>query len=286
MNKARRAAFIGIVRLRTLTGVTDELQRLAGELARDYVHGRWRPEGTEEHRARILCMHASTDGGLDGLAAGGVLAAASIEQMLRPHPALETWRLAAVLRAYVDGHPEGKALVRDLLDAIAVNSFPLLPPRSLRYIEAPAPYDGTAPTIFLGGGITGCPDWQLRAVLQLDALGSPAVVLNPRRAHYPLGQPDATREQVTWEYEHLRRADVILFWFCAASVQPIALYELGAHAARGTRLAVGAHPDYPRLLDVQEQLRLARPDVIVHDTLQATVQAAAELLPATPPARA
>ncbi|MGW0827366.1 hypothetical protein [Streptomyces sp. NPDC002845] len=39
---------------------------------------------------------------------------------------------------------------------------------------------------------------------------------------------------------------MILFWFCAVAVQPIALYELGAHAARGTRLAVGAHPDYPR----------------------------------------
>jgi hypothetical protein len=108
------------------------------------------------------------------------------------------------------------------------------------------------------------------------------VVLNPRRASYPGGRPDAEREQITWEYEHLRRTDVILMWFCAETIQPIALYELGAHAARGTRLAVGAHPGYPRRLDVLEQLRLARPDVTVHDSLQATVRAAAALLPATP----
>ena len=39
---------------RTLAAVTDELQLLADALTADYVHGRWRPEATEEHRARIL----------------------------------------------------------------------------------------------------------------------------------------------------------------------------------------------------------------------------------------
>jgi hypothetical protein len=69
--------------------VTDELQRLADALAADYLHGRWRPEATEEHRARNLSVQASTDAGLDGLAAGGVLSPASIDQMLRPHPTLD-----------------------------------------------------------------------------------------------------------------------------------------------------------------------------------------------------
>ncbi|MGY1495051.1 nucleoside 2-deoxyribosyltransferase domain-containing protein [Streptomyces sp. QTS52] len=266
--------------------MTDELQFLADALTADYVHGRWKPGATEEHRARILSAQASTDGGPDGLAAGGVLSAESIEQMLRPHPELGAWRLAPALRAYPSGSPDAQTLIRELLDAIAVDGFPLLPPRSLRYIEAPAPYSGDAPSVFLGGGITGCPDWQCRAVLQLDAIGSPAVVINPRRAVFPVGEAEATREQTTWEYEHLRVADVILFWFCAEAIQPIALYELGSHAARGTRLAVGAHPDYPRLLDVVEQLRLARPDVTVHDSLHATVRAAAALLPATPATRA
>ncbi|MEU6915844.1 nucleoside 2-deoxyribosyltransferase domain-containing protein [Streptomyces olindensis] len=71
-------------------------------------------------------------------------------------------------------------------------------------------------------------------MLQLDTIGSPAVVLTPRRESFPVGQVEAKRQQVAWEYEHLRIADVILFWFCAEAVQPIALHELGAHAARGS----------------------------------------------------
>ncbi|NEA68678.1 hypothetical protein G3I56_40385 [Streptomyces sp. SID12488] len=62
---------------------------------------------------------------------------------------------------------------------------------------------------------------------------------------FPVGEAEATRERTTWEYEHLRIADVILFWFCTEVIQPISLYEFGAHAARVTRLAVGAHPEYP-----------------------------------------
>lgn len=138
--------------------MTDELQRPADDLAADYVHGRWRPEATEEHRARMLSAQASVDVGLDGLAGGGVLTAESIEQMLRPHPKLDSWRLAPVLRAYPDGGADAQALARGLLDAIAVNGFPLLPPRPLRYVEAPARFDGHAPSLFLAGGITGCPN--------------------------------------------------------------------------------------------------------------------------------
>jgi hypothetical protein len=123
-----------------------------------------------------------------------------------------------VLRSYPDGSADAQDLVRDLLDAIAVNGFPLLPPRSLRYVEAPARFEGHAPSVFLAGDITGCPNWQRRAMLQLDAVGSPAVVLNPRRESFPVGQADATREQVAWEYEHLRIADVISLWFCAEVV--------------------------------------------------------------------
>lgn len=246
-----------------------DLGQLAEELVRDYVSGRWRPQDLEYQQAVLLSARVGVEG-------------QPIEQPLSRYPEVASGRLGTVLAAYTGGSPQGQDLVHDLLYAIAGSTFPLLPPRSLRYVEAPAPYDDTSPSIFLGGGITGCPDWQLRAVLQLDAVGSPAVVLNPRRHHFPAHRPDAMREQVTWEYEHLRAADVILFWFCAQAVQPIALYELGAHAARGTRLAVGAHPGYPRRLDVLEQLRVARPDVTVRDCLTDTVRAAAALLPAAP----
>ncbi|GHF46095.1 nucleoside 2-deoxyribosyltransferase domain-containing protein [Streptomyces morookaense] len=138
---------------------------------------------------------------------------------------------------------------------------------------------GREPALFLAGGITDCPDWQTRAAVQLCAAGVPATVFNPRQAVFPEGDPaTAAREQTAWEYEHLARADVILFWFCAESIQPIALYELGAHAARGATIAVGAHPDYASHLDIVEQLRHARPDVEVHASLTTTVRAAAAAL--------
>ena len=76
----------------------------------------------------------------------------------------------------------------------------------VRYVQAPQPYEGPGPVLFLAGAITGCPDWQ---------------------AEIPL--------------------------------------------------AVGADPACPRRLDVEVQLGLARPGLIVHDTLAGTVRAAEEL---------
>lgn len=144
-------------------------------------------------------------------------------------------------------------------------------------MESPQEFrpDGTS-SVFLAGGITGIQDWQARAV-QLLAEGEPGelAVLNPRRADFPLSDPDAHAEQVAWEHRHLARADVLLFWFAAGpSDQPIALFELGAHTAHNRHLAVGADPDYSRRRDVVEQLRHCRPDLAVWPTLEQTVDAA------------
>jgi hypothetical protein len=147
----------------------------------------------------------------------------------------------------------------------------------VRYVQAPEPYEGPGPVLFLAGGISGCPDWQSQAAAMLrDTPG--LTVLDPRRASFDLADPDVAAEQITWEYTHLRRADVVLFWFApGGSVQPITLYELGVHVTRGVPLAVGADPGYPRRLDVEVQLALARPGLTVHDTLAATVRAAGQL---------
>ncbi len=148
---------------------------------------------------------------------------------------------------------------------------------AVRYVQAPQPYDGPGPILFLAGGISGCPDWQSEAAAMLrDTPG--LTVLDPRRTAFDLADPASATEQIAWEYTHLRRADVILFWFApGGSVQPITLYELGVHVTRGTPLAVGADPGYPRRLDVEVQLALARPGLEVHDTLAGTVRAAGHL---------
>ncbi|MFE9407352.1 nucleoside 2-deoxyribosyltransferase domain-containing protein [Streptomyces sp. NPDC006704] len=260
-----------------------ELQRLADTLAADYLHGRWQPEPTEEHRARTLAVDADADGGLDELPTGGVLTTAAIAQMLRRdslEAEVERWRLTEVLRAYPAGGSEAQALVRDLLHAIATDQLPGERTQTARYVEALALHTGGEPKVFTAGGITGAWNWQLSAALQLLST-CPATVLNPRRENFPIHDPVAAPAQIAWEFDALRSATAILFWFPAGPVQPIALYELGAHAARGATIAVGTDPAYARRLDVVEQLRHARPELTVHTSLPDTVRAVTELLPAT-----
>jgi hypothetical protein len=139
------------------------------------------------------------------------------------------------------------------------------------YIEAPNEWRGTEPSVFLAGGITDCPDWQAEARLQLE---NDVVVLNPRRENFPIDDPSAAMEQVTWEFKHLARARKILFWFASGpSPQPIALYELGRHAALHHPLVVGVDPNYVRRADVIIQLGLARPSLQIHKTLKETCEA-------------
>lgn len=140
----------------------------------------------------------------------------------------------------------------------------------MEYIEAPIHYwpkRGDL-SVFLAGGITGCPDWQqeMRHLLGQTRLH----VLNPRRADFPIGDPDAAMEQITWEHDHLRQASGILFWFPCETLCPIVLYELGAWSmALGTPIFVGVHPDYVRLQDVRIQTHLIRPEVHIAADLEA-----------------
>lgn len=136
----------------------------------------------------------------------------------------------------------------------------------MTYIEALTEFDGTATSLFLAGGISGTFDWQADVVSRLADL--PLVILNPRRRDFPINDPNAAPAQIEWEYRHLRRATAVLFWFPPETLCPIALYELGGRAlVREQPLFVGTHPNYARRLDVEVQLRLARPEVtVVFDT--------------------
>jgi len=139
------------------------------------------------------------------------------------------------------------------------------------YVEAPTPYDGSEPALFLAGGITDCPNWQQVAVQLVRQAGIDWVILNPRRGH-AVDEENTVAEQVAWESRHLRLARAVLFWFPAStSVQPIALYELGWCVASAKPLAVGAEPGYPRRRDVILQLSLARAEIAVRSTLAETV---------------
>ena len=133
---------------------------------------------------------------------------------------------------------------------------------SARDVEAPAEYDGPGPSLFLAGGITGTFDWQADVVARLAGL--PLTILNPRRRNFPIDDPSAAEAQIAWEFRHLRRATAVLFWFPPETLCPIALFELGGRVmAPEQPLFVGTHPGYARRLDVEIQLRLARPEVRV-----------------------
>ena len=131
----------------------------------------------------------------------------------------------------------------------------------MHYIEALQMYHGKETSLFLAGGITGCPDWQKEMIEKLK--DSPLVLLNPRRASFPIEERNAAREQIEWEHIHLRKATAIAFWFPCETLNPIVLYELGAWSMTEKKLFVGVHPDYQRMQDVQIQTALARPDVQV-----------------------
>lgn len=134
----------------------------------------------------------------------------------------------------------------------------------MHLIEAPNSYPANA-DLFLGGGITNCPDWQADVVKMLE--GTDLVVLNPRRSSAFTG--DIADEQIRWEYEALRAVKTVLFWFPQATLCPITLFELGVFSQRkDTRLIVGTHPDYARRFDVQVQMELSRPEVAIHDNIE------------------
>lgn len=133
----------------------------------------------------------------------------------------------------------------------------------MKYIESPNTYEPRAgdTSLFLAGGITGCPDWQ-QGIVRLLA-ETDVVVLNPRQKHFPIADPTAAEAQIRWEHAYLRAADEILFWFPCESLCPIALYELGAWSMTDKPLYIGVHPDYRRRRDIEIQTRLTRPDIAI-----------------------
>jgi len=115
-------------------------------------------------------------------------------------------------------------------------------------------------SVFLAGGITNCIDWQAELIKEIQDFDN-LVVYNPRRKNFPIHDPNASEEQITWEYEHLRDADMIIFWFSRGSLNPIVLYELGRWGnSSDKKIVIGIDPEYERTTDVTIQTLLSRPD--------------------------
>lgn len=120
-------------------------------------------------------------------------------------------------------------------------------------------------SIFLAGGIIGCGDWQKEMAERLSDTN--LVVLNPRRNDFP-EETNATTVQIKWEFDHLRKADMILFWFPREGPCMTSLFELGTWSNTDKPLFVGIEPGYVKRGGMIKQLALIRPDMPVVNNLE------------------
>lgn len=138
----------------------------------------------------------------------------------------------------------------------------------MKYIEAPDEVDLSVDeaSIFLAGGITGVSDWQSQIVEKIKHLD--ITVLNPRRKNFPIDDPKQASKQIVWEFEYIRMANFISFWFPKETVCPITLYELGAHSMSNKPLIIGVDPEYKRRKDIEIQTKLVRPEIEIVYSLE------------------
>lgn len=96
------------------------------------------------------------------------------------------------------------------------------------------------PSVILYGAIQSDPakDWQGYLTSLLSDL--PIAILNPRRDDWDSSWVEDIsfppfKDQVEWEMDHARIADVIIFYFAGEPgvLQPITLLELGLYAGTG-----------------------------------------------------
>jgi len=138
----------------------------------------------------------------------------------------------------------------------------------MEYVEAPNKWDKKGIGIFLGGGISNCPDWQLALTdsFKLHFEDEPVTIINPRREDFDINDSSQERIQIKWEFDHLALAEAIIFWFSPPTLNPIVLFEYGKHINHNN-LFVGCDPEYARKSDVLIQTELARPDIQVASSL-------------------
>ena len=123
--------------------------------------------------------------------------------------------------------------------------------------------------VFLAGGITNCHEWQDEVIKNLESFPytDNLIIFNPRRKNFPIHDPNASRQQIEWEFKWLERMDIFSMYFCKDdSDQPICLYELGRNLVRmqnrfpsdwEDRIIITCEKGYKRQQDVIIQTELA-----------------------------
>ena len=119
------------------------------------------------------------------------------------------------------------------------------------------------PWVFLGGGIKGCPEWQLdaRDALADQEMGS---IINPRRYQWDPDEQGIAVNQIEWEFHSIFSADIFSVWFCREDTQPECMFQLGSALARFRMadqrlkaLVIGVHPGFELWAHLEKQVGLA-----------------------------
>lgn len=172
------------------------------------------------------------------------------KQYLFPRKRLYLKPFGNVERSFQDISKDPHKLVADAVSQLATT----VPIQEFKVIQAPTQYIKTGPTIFLSGSIDSkSPSW--RDTLSSALSDLPVTILNPVRKDWDSSWIESMdsppfAEQVNWELEGMKNADVVAFYFGAYSQAPIALLELGLHAASG-RCVVACPKDYWKRGNVQ-----------------------------------
>lgn len=104
-------------------------------------------------------------------------------------------------------------------------------------LEAPnriADYNNLGIKVFLAGTIENGKsiDWQSEISSYCNEIGLTA--FNPRRSKWnEKANEEELSEQISWELEHMEKADYIIMYILGDSKSPISLLELGLHAREG-----------------------------------------------------
>lgn len=120
-------------------------------------------------------------------------------------------------------------------------------------IKAPSPLEWSrraGPKIFLAGSIEqgAAPNWQQEVTEYLMNRNAKCVLLNPRRDDWDktwlqeYGENKFT-EQVSWELDAMRHADLIMMYFAPGTMSPITLLEFGLYAADNSKKLVVCCPE-------------------------------------------
>lgn len=120
----------------------------------------------------------------------------------------------------------------------------------MQVITAPERKPITNQSIFLAGTIDDgkSEDWQSKLIKELSE--NNITILNPRRNNWGDLSDNELRKQITWELDHLEKADIIFMYIIGTSKSPISLLEMGIHI-KDSKLIVVCEPEFYRYENVK-----------------------------------